>query len=43
MVYEQKKRDGSLPLIDVNTFLPKDHGGEIAIEKDKCTPDDNEF
>lgn len=23
-----KKHDGSLPLIDVNTFLPKDHGGE---------------
>jgi methylmalonyl-CoA mutase len=22
--------DGSLPLIGVNTFLPKDHGGEIA-------------
>ena len=32
MVYEQKKHDGSLPLIGVNTFLPKDHGGEIATE-----------
>ncbi|MET3654554.1 methylmalonyl-CoA mutase family protein [Dyella japonica] len=32
MYYEQKKHDGSLPLIGVNTFLPKDHGGEIATE-----------
>jgi methylmalonyl-CoA mutase len=32
MFYEQKKHDGSLPLIGVNTFLPKDHGGEIATE-----------
>jgi methylmalonyl-CoA mutase len=30
LFYEQKKHDGSLPLIGVNTFLPKDHGGEIA-------------
>ncbi|WP_049623033.1 methylmalonyl-CoA mutase family protein [Frateuria defendens] len=30
MVYEQKKHDGSLPLIGVNTFLPKEHGGEVA-------------
>ncbi|MEP6899591.1 MAG: hypothetical protein ABI870_13770, partial [Rhodanobacter sp.] len=30
--YEHKKHDGSLPLIGVNTFLPKDHGGEIATE-----------
>ena len=30
MYYEHKKHDGSLPLIGVNTFLPKDHGGEIA-------------
>ncbi|HEY0975802.1 MAG TPA: methylmalonyl-CoA mutase family protein [Solimonas sp.] len=30
MYYEHKKYDGSLPLIGVNTFLPKDHGGEIA-------------
>ena len=28
----RKKHDGSLPLIGVNTFLPKDHGGEIATE-----------
>jgi len=32
MYYEQKKHDGSLPLIGVNTFLPKDHGGEISTE-----------
>ncbi len=32
MVYEHKKHDGSLPLIGVNTFLPKDHAGEIATE-----------
>ncbi len=30
LFYEQKKHDGSLPLIGVNTFLPKNHGGEIA-------------
>jgi isobutyryl-CoA mutase len=32
MYYEHKKHDGSLPLIGVNTFLPKDQGGEIATE-----------
>ena len=30
--YEHKKHDGSLPLIGVNTFLPKDHGGDIVTE-----------
>ncbi|MFT3806359.1 methylmalonyl-CoA mutase family protein [Arenimonas sp.] len=30
LYYEQKKHDGSLPLIGVNTFLGKDHGGEIT-------------
>ncbi len=30
MYYEHKKHDGSLPLIGVNTFLAKEHGGEIA-------------
>jgi methylmalonyl-CoA mutase len=30
LYYEHKKYDGSLPLVGVNTFLPKDHGGEIA-------------
>ncbi|MGQ0799129.1 MAG: methylmalonyl-CoA mutase family protein [Pseudomarimonas sp.] len=32
MVYEHKKHDGSLPLIGVNTFLPKEHGGDIVTE-----------
>lgn len=30
MYYEHKKHDGSLPLIGVNTFLPKEHSGEIT-------------
>ncbi len=30
LYYESKKHDGSLPLIGVNTYLPKDHGGEIT-------------
>ena len=32
LYYEHKKHDGSLPLIGVNTFLPKDGGGEVATE-----------
>ena len=32
MYYEHKKHDGSLPLVGVNTFLPKDHGGDIVTE-----------
>ncbi|MEZ5437917.1 MAG: methylmalonyl-CoA mutase family protein [Lysobacteraceae bacterium] len=32
MYYEQKKHDGSLPLIGVNTFLPKEHAGDIVTE-----------
>jgi methylmalonyl-CoA mutase len=32
LYYEHKKHDGSLPLIGVNTFLPKEHGGEVATE-----------
>ncbi|MGB8378243.1 MAG: methylmalonyl-CoA mutase family protein, partial [Rhodanobacteraceae bacterium] len=32
MYYEHKKHDGSLPLIGVNTFLPKEHAGEIETE-----------
>ena len=33
-VFDQgrKKHDGSLPLIGVNTFLPKEHASEIATE-----------
>ena len=30
LFYEKKKHDGSLPLIGVNTYLPKEHAGEIA-------------
>jgi methylmalonyl-CoA mutase len=32
MVYEHKKHDGSLPLVGVNTFLPKEHAGDIVTE-----------
>ncbi|WP_028917778.1 methylmalonyl-CoA mutase family protein [Pseudoxanthomonas sp. J35] len=32
LYYEQKKHDGSLPLVGVNTFLPKEHAGEVATE-----------
>ncbi|WP_240098025.1 methylmalonyl-CoA mutase family protein [Thermomonas flagellata] len=32
LYYEQKKHDGSLPLVGVNTFLPKEHGGDIVTE-----------
>jgi methylmalonyl-CoA mutase len=40
LYYEHRKFDGSLPLIGVNTFLAKDHGGEIttAIELIRSTP-----
>lgn len=27
-----RKHDGSLPLVDVNTLLPKEHAGEVATE-----------
>ncbi len=30
MYYEHKKHDGSLPLIGVNTYLPREHAGEVA-------------
>ncbi|MDR6990651.1 methylmalonyl-CoA mutase N-terminal domain/subunit [Luteimonas sp. 3794] len=32
MYYEHKKHDGSLPLVGVNMFLPKERAGEIATE-----------
>jgi methylmalonyl-CoA mutase len=32
LYYEHKKHDGSLPLIGVNTFLAREHGGEVATE-----------
>ena len=39
LYYEHKKHDGSLPLVGVNTFLPKEHGGDIvtAIELIRST------
>ncbi|MCD9030184.1 methylmalonyl-CoA mutase family protein [Luteimonas sp. Y-2-2-4F] len=42
MYYEQKKHDGSLPLVGVNTFLPKEHAGEVAteIELIRSTPEE---
>ncbi len=42
LYYEQKKHDGSLPLIGVNTFLPKEHGGDITttIELIRSTPEE---
>ena len=44
LYYEHKKFDGSLPLIGVNTFLPKDHGGEITttIELIRSTPEERQ-
>src|SRR5690606_36796491 len=32
LYYEHKKHDGSLPLDGVNTFLPKEHPGDIVTE-----------
>ncbi|MFC0679324.1 methylmalonyl-CoA mutase family protein [Lysobacter korlensis] len=42
LYYEHKKHDGSLPLIGVNTYLPKDHGGDIVteIELIRSTPEE---
>ncbi len=37
MYYEHKKHDGSLPLIGVNTFLPKEHAGDID-DDDRTDP-----
>jgi methylmalonyl-CoA mutase len=44
MFYEQKKHDGSLPLIGVNTFLPREHAGEVAteIELIRSTPEEKQ-
>ena len=41
LYYEHKKHDGSLPLVGVNTFLPKDHGGDTVteIELIRSTPE----
>jgi len=42
LYYEQKKHDGSLPIIGVNTFLPREHAGETAttIELIRSTEDE---
>ena len=42
LYYEHKKFDGSLPLVGVNTFLAKNHGGEIttSIELIRSTPEE---
>jgi isobutyryl-CoA mutase len=42
LYYEQKKHDGSLPLIGVNTYLPKQHAGDITttIELIRSTPEE---
>ncbi|QIK81818.1 methylmalonyl-CoA mutase family protein [Lysobacter sp. HDW10] len=42
LYYEHKKHDGSLPLVGVNMFLPKEHAGEIAteIELIRSTPEE---
>ena len=44
MFYEQKKHDGSLPLIGVNTYLPREHAGEVAteIELIRSTPEEKQ-
>ena len=44
LYYEQKKHDGSLPLIGVNTFLPREHAGETAttIELIRSTEDEKQ-
>ncbi|MEU4448607.1 fused isobutyryl-CoA mutase/GTPase IcmF [Actinosynnema sp. NPDC050801] len=41
MLYEQRKHDGSLPLIGVNTFLPEDGEREhVTIELARATEDE---
>ncbi len=44
LYYEHKKHDGSLPLVGVNTFLPKEHAGEVAteIELIRSTPEEKQ-
>ncbi len=42
LYYEHKKYDGSLPLIGVNTFLAKEHGGEIATSIELIRSTENE-
>jgi methylmalonyl-CoA mutase len=42
MYYEHRKHDGSLPLVGVNTYLPREHAGETAttIELIRSTPEE---
>jgi len=44
LYYEHKKHDGSLPLVGVNTFLPKEHAGEVVteIELIRSTPEEKQ-
>ena len=42
LYYEHKKHDGSLPLVGVNTFLPKEHGGDIVTEIELIRSTDSE-
>ncbi|MGW6932384.1 fused isobutyryl-CoA mutase/GTPase IcmF [Lentzea sp. NPDC054927] len=43
MLYEQRKHDGSLPLIGVNTFLPEDGTREVVkIELARATEEEKE-
>ncbi|RMH90788.1 methylmalonyl-CoA mutase [Lysobacter pythonis] len=44
LYYEQKKHDGSLPLVGVNTFLGKEGHGEVAteIELIRSTPEEKQ-
>ncbi|WP_440901222.1 methylmalonyl-CoA mutase family protein, partial [Actinosynnema sp.] len=41
MLYEQRKHDGTLPLVGVNTFLPEDGGREpVVIELARATEEE---
>jgi methylmalonyl-CoA mutase len=43
MLYEQRKHDGSLPLVGVNTFLPEDGTREVVkIELARATEEEKE-
>src|SRR5215470_11049037 len=43
MLYEQRKHDGSLPLVGVNTFLaPQADEGPVEIELARATEQDKE-
>jgi methylmalonyl-CoA mutase len=42
LFYERKKHDGSLPIIGVNTFLPRERGGDIVTTVDLVRSSDDE-